>query len=88
MNQQIRDTISKILSMPDRLNRFDPGYGYWIAGQVWEAATQHERKRCAMVSGPKCAEAILEAAGVVCCEQNEQAGPGWFAVDNTQSVEL
>lgn len=68
MNQQIRDTVNKILSRTDRPNRFDPGYGYWVAGQVWEAATLAERERCASVSGPKCAEAILEAAGMACCQ--------------------
>lgn len=64
MNQQIRDAISKILARTDRPNRFDPGYEYWIAGQVWEAATLAERARCAAVSGPKCAEAIFGAGGL------------------------
>lgn len=35
---------------------------------AWEAATLAERERCASVSGPKCAEAILAAAGMACCD--------------------
>lgn len=84
MSQEIRDTITAIMTIPERPHHTAPGYEHWFAEQVWEASKQQERKRCAEVSGPKCAEAIMAAAGVACCEQSDQAGPGWFALDNVE----
>lgn len=76
MNQ----TLTRILSARENEKcraAFDKA-GYWpndviwsVWKKAWEAATLAERERCASVSGPKCAEAILEAAGMACCDNNE-----------------
>lgn len=70
MNQALRLTLSSIYAIPKHPPRWSPEYEHWLANKVWEAAISH----CAKMSGPKCAESILAAAGVACCEQNEQGG--------------
>lgn len=74
MKPELIKALAAIRSYPDLPHHNCPGYEHWLAEQVWNSAIKH----CASMSGPKCAEAILEAAGVACCEQNEQGGKGWF----------
>lgn len=48
-------------------------YNQWIElglDEIVSFAQKIERERCAAVSGPKCAEAILEAAGMACCQSD------------------
>lgn len=49
-------------------------YNQWLElgiDEIVAFAQKVESERCASVSGPKCAEAILEAAGMACCDNNE-----------------
>lgn len=67
MNQTLTRILSAIHAMPDRPHHTCPGYEHWLAEQVFIRATESATQ----VSGPKCAEAILEAAGMACCDNNE-----------------
>lgn len=66
MNQALVRTLSAINADPKRPHSTCPGYEHWLANKVWEAAISH----CAAMSGPMCAETIMAAAGVACCEQD------------------
>lgn len=81
MNHALVRTLSAIHADPKRPHSSCPGYEFWLANKVWEAAVKH----CAEMSGPQCAEVIL-AAGVACCEQDDKVGPGWIGVDKDYGV--
>lgn len=66
MNPTLTRILSAIHAMPDRPHHSEPGYEHWLAEQVFIMATE----AATQVSGPKCAEAILEAAGMACCQSD------------------
>jgi len=55
MNETLRLAIIKIHQDPTRPHSTCPGYECWFAQQVWEEAQKH----FAALSGPHCAQTIL-----------------------------